>query len=90
MLEEGLLADGDVDRAVALHIYTRFPAGVVAFRPGPMLASADRIAATVRGRGGHASTPHLALDPITVAAIRSADASIGPGRRATTPAGKRV
>jgi hippurate hydrolase len=68
MLEEGLLADADVDRAVALHIYTRFPAGVLAFRPGPMLASADRIAATVRGRGGHASTPHLSLDPITVAA----------------------
>jgi amidohydrolase len=68
MLEEGLLADGDVERAVALHIYTRFPAGVVAVRPGPMLASADRIAATVRGRGGHASTPHLALDPITVTA----------------------
>jgi len=33
-----------------------------------LLASADRIAATVRGRGGHASAPHLALDPITVAA----------------------
>ncbi len=68
MLEEGLLDGQDVDRAVALHISTRYPAGVLALRPGPMLASADRIAATVRGRGGHASTPHLALDPITVAA----------------------
>src|SRR4029078_996953 len=33
-----------------------------------MLAAADAIRATVRGRGGHASTPHLALDPITAAA----------------------
>jgi len=68
MLDEGLLRGSDVRRAVALHISTRYPTGVVALRPGAMLASADRIVATVRGRGGHASTPHLALDPITVAA----------------------
>ena len=68
MLDEGLLDGADVRRAVALHISTRYPAGTVALRAGAMLASADRIVATVRGRGGHASTPHLALDPITVAA----------------------
>jgi amidohydrolase len=68
MLDEGLLDGDDVSRAVALHITTRYPAGTIALRSGAMLASADRIAATVRGRGGHASTPHLALDPITVAA----------------------
>jgi amidohydrolase len=68
MLDEGLLDGADVARAVALHISTRYAAGVVALRGGAMLASADRIVATVRGRGGHASTPHLALDPITVAA----------------------
>ena len=31
-------------------------------------ASSDVMRITVRGRGGHASTPHLALDPIPVAA----------------------
>ena len=68
MLDEGLLDGVDVKRAVALHISTKYPAGTVALRPGPLLASADRIVATVRGRGGHASEPHLSLDPITVAA----------------------
>ncbi len=73
MLEEGLLEDGPhgaggVTRAFALHISTRYAAGVVALRPGAMLASADRIIATVRGRGGHASAPHLALDPVPVTA----------------------
>jgi amidohydrolase len=68
MLDEGLLDGADVQRAVALHISTKYAAGTVAFRPGPLLASADRIVATVRGRGGHASEPHMALDPITVAA----------------------
>jgi amidohydrolase len=73
MLEEGLLEEGphgagDVARAFAIHISTRYASGVVALRPGAMLASADRIEATVRGRGGHASTPHLALDPVPVTA----------------------
>jgi len=68
MLDEGLLDGADVARAVALHIGNRYAAGTIALRPGPLLASGDRIVATVRGRGGHASAPHLALDPITVAA----------------------
>jgi hippurate hydrolase len=68
MLEEGLLDGVDVARAVALHIGNRYAAGSIAMRPGPLLASGDRIVATVRGRGGHASAPHLALDPITIAA----------------------
>ena len=73
MLEEGLLEDGPhgaagVTRALALHISTRYAAGTIALRAGAMLASADAIKGTVRGRGGHASAPHLALDPIPVAA----------------------
>jgi hippurate hydrolase len=68
MLEEGLLDGANVERAVALHISTKYPAGSIALRPGPLLASADRIVATVRGRGGHASEPHMSLDPIPVAA----------------------
>jgi amidohydrolase len=73
MLDEGLLEDGphgagDVARAVAIHISTRYPAATISLRPGPLLASTDAIRATVRGRGGHASAPHLALDPIPTAA----------------------
>src|SRR5207253_5770898 len=34
---------------------------------GPMLASADTWTITVKGRGGHASMPHDAIDPIPVA-----------------------
>ncbi len=36
-------------------------------RPGAMLAAADQITVTVRGRGGHASQPHRAADPIPAA-----------------------
>ena len=36
-------------------------------RGGPLLASADRLSVSVTGKGGHASEPYRALDPIPVA-----------------------
>ncbi len=68
MLEEGLL-DGarPPSGAFALHVTHRHPAGVVASRGGPAMASGDTIQIVVRGRGGHASAPHDCLDPIPVA-----------------------
>ncbi|HEY8987609.1 MAG TPA: M20 family metallopeptidase [Candidatus Limnocylindrales bacterium] len=71
MIEEGLLeAAGPTlpTGALAVHIGTRYPTGEVHLRPGPQMAATDVIRITVRGRGGHASAPHLALDPIAVAA----------------------
>ncbi|MFF5448019.1 M20 family metallopeptidase [Streptomyces sp. NPDC012888] len=70
MIEEGVLRqpDGaDVDAAFALHVTTRHESGTLHLRPGPLFAGSDRIRITVRGRGGHASAPHLALDPVPVA-----------------------
>ena len=70
MIEDGLLesAPSPVEAAFAIHITNRYPSGRVRLRPGPMYAAADRIRITVRGRGGHASAPHLTLDPIPSAA----------------------
>ena len=74
MIDEGLLeaavAGGGTrpTGALAVHIGTRYPSGEVHLRPGPQMAATDVIRITVRGRGGHASAPHTALDPIVVAA----------------------
>ena len=70
MLEEGLLdgLDHATTRGLAVHISAKYPSGELHSRPGPMQASADNFFITVHGRGGHASTPHLAADPIPVAA----------------------
>jgi amidohydrolase len=70
MLDEGLLeaAPSPVTGAFAVHITTRFATGTVNLRPGAQLAAGDTIRVTVRGRGGHASKPHLAADPVTAAA----------------------
>jgi hippurate hydrolase len=74
MLDEGLLetatrdgAASPVTGAFALHITSLFPSGTITLRGGTMLASSDTLRIVVRGRGGHASAPHHALDPIPVA-----------------------
>jgi hippurate hydrolase len=70
MLEEGLLDVGDtspIDAAFALHVTTFAPTGSVNLRGGTIMASSDTLRITVVGRGGHASAPHQALDPIPIA-----------------------
>ena len=68
MIADGLLdADPKPDAAFALHIFPNFKAGAIAGRPGPILASVDTWTIKVKGKGGHASMPHHAVDPIPVA-----------------------
>jgi hippurate hydrolase len=67
-IEEGLLERGGApDGAFALHVDPRLPKGRVAGRSGSLLASADVWTIEIEGRGGHASMPHNAVDPIPVA-----------------------
>ncbi len=75
MLDEGLLdlparADGSespVTGAYALHITSVLPTGWISSKAGALMASSDTMRILVTGRGGHASQPHRALDPIPVA-----------------------
>jgi hippurate hydrolase len=70
MLDEGLL-DAAGDRptgAFAIHVSPLYDTGTINHRPGPQMAAQDKVEVTVTGRGGHASAPYLALDPIPVAA----------------------
>jgi hippurate hydrolase len=70
MVEEGVLdATGRrVDSALALHVTSgMLPLGVFATRPGPVMSAADVLRVTVRGAGGHGSSPHRAKDPIPAA-----------------------
>jgi hippurate hydrolase len=68
MIADGLIdADPRPDAAFALHIFPNFKAGALACRSGPLLAAVDTWTVKVRGKGGHASMPHLAVDPMPVA-----------------------
>jgi amidohydrolase len=71
MIDEGVLdAAGErVVAAYAIHVASSaIPLGVVTGRAGTAMAASDQLYVTVRGRGGHGSMPHLAADPVTVAA----------------------
>jgi amidohydrolase len=72
MIDEGLLdrhgPGGRPDRAYALHVSATLPTGEVHTRPGPLMAAADVLRVRVTGRGGHASAPHDALDPVPATA----------------------
>jgi amidohydrolase len=70
MISEGVL-DAAGDRPVAafgLHVASSLlPLGLFTSREGTMMAAADTMEVTVRGRGGHGSQPHRAADPVPVA-----------------------
>ncbi|MGQ0839703.1 M20 metallopeptidase family protein [Actinokineospora sp.] len=70
MLDEGILeaAGTPVERAFALHITSKETSGVVRCRRGPIMASADSFTVLVTGKGGHASMPADAVDPVPAAA----------------------
>jgi hippurate hydrolase len=69
LIEEGLLeAAPRPEAAFAIHVDSMLPAGSVATRPGPILASGDVLSIDLAGKGGHASMPHHAVDPVPVAA----------------------
>jgi len=70
MIEEGVLdaAGSRPVAAYALHVASALlPLGLVASRPGTLMAAADTLDVTVHGRGGHGSQPHHAADPVPAA-----------------------
>lgn len=70
MLGEGVLdaAGRRPSRAFAIHVFGHIAAGSIGLRSGPVMAASDQFHIRVTGAGGHASTPHLAVDPIPAAA----------------------
>ncbi len=65
MIDEGAL-DG-VDEIYGLHVIAQHDAGTVGFCAGEMMASADELYITIRGKSGHGARPHFAIDPIVTA-----------------------
>lgn len=68
MIDAGLFDRFPVDAVYAMHNWPALPAGTIGINPGPMMAASDRIEVIVQGRGGHGAHPHLAIDPVLVAA----------------------
>lgn len=66
MIEEGLFRKFPCDTIYGLHNWPQLPKGTAATSPGPIMASADIIRMTIKGKGGHAAMPHRTVDPIVM------------------------
>ena len=67
MMDDGLFEKFPCEAVFALHNWPSLPAGQMAVRVGPIMASNFRFQIKVQGKGGHAAMPHTTLDPIPVA-----------------------
>jgi len=67
MIKEGVLENPAPAAIFGLHVHPGLPTGKLSFRPGKVMASADEIYITIKGKGGHAAAPHLTADTILIA-----------------------
>ena len=67
MIREGVLKDPEPEAIFGLHVHPGLEVGKLSFRGGMVMASADEIYITIKGKGGHAAAPHLTVDTILVA-----------------------
>ncbi|HTQ27886.1 MAG TPA: M20 family metallopeptidase [Puia sp.] len=67
MIRESVLENPAPQAILGLHVHPGLPTGNLSFRPGVVMASADEIYISVRGKGGHAAAPHTTVDTILVA-----------------------
>jgi amidohydrolase len=55
------------DVVLAQHVEPNLPAGKIGVRRGKYMASTDEIYVTLKGKGGHAATPHQITDTVLIA-----------------------
>lgn len=67
MINEGVLQDPAPQAIFGLHVHPQLETGKLSFRSGQVMASADEIYITIKGKGGHAAAPHLTADTILIA-----------------------
>ena len=66
MIKQGVLENPRPDVIFGLHVFAGIETGTIAYRPGPTMASADRMKIVVSGRQTHAALPWRGVDPIVI------------------------
>jgi amidohydrolase len=67
MIKDGVLQNPAPSSIFGLHVHPGLAIGKMSFRSGKVMASADELYMTIKGKGGHAASPHLCIDPILIA-----------------------
>lgn len=68
LCETGLLQSLGVHEIFGLHTDPRLSPGQIGIREGAFMARPDEFSIIVKGKGGHAATPHNTVDPIVMSA----------------------
>ncbi|WP_424134420.1 M20 aminoacylase family protein [Roseomonas chloroacetimidivorans] len=67
MVKEGLFTRFPCDTVYGLHNHPSMPLGMVAIRPGTVLAAVDYFSIRLFGKSSHGAEPHNGLDPLPCA-----------------------
>jgi len=67
LIKEGVLEGPRPEAIFGMHVNPQLETGYVSFRSGRVMASADELYITVKGKGGHAAAPHWTTDTILTA-----------------------
>jgi amidohydrolase len=65
MVKQGVLDNPKVDAIFGLHVFP-LHAGMIEYRPGPLMASADSFTIRITGRQTHGAVPWGGIDPIVI------------------------
>jgi amidohydrolase len=65
LVEQGAIESADA--VFGLHLMSALPKGKLGYSHGAMLASSDDFRITIKGQGGHGSSPHETVDPTYIA-----------------------
>jgi len=68
MIADGAMANPAPSAVFGLHVTSGVRSGVIALRPGGLMASADRLKIDVDGRQTHGSMPWRGVDPVVTSA----------------------
>jgi hippurate hydrolase len=68
MVDDGLMSRFGINEIYAMHTEPGLPIGQFATAVGPIAASADGFRIKIEGKGAHAASPHVSVDPLIVGA----------------------
>jgi len=67
MCDAGVMENPSVEKVFGLHVWPMTDSGQLTGRAGAFLASTGSFTIQIKGKGGHAAMPHVAIDPVTTA-----------------------
>lgn len=66
IVESGILDKLGVQEIYGLHSDPNFDPDTIGIRSGRLMAKPDEFSVTIKGKGGHAASPHKCIDPVVI------------------------